>query len=70
MATHQPVRVSQIVARRQLEARLLLELKTAEAIFQSALPGEKAEASRQYREALDRFNDLILNHRTPGPRQY
>jgi hypothetical protein len=70
MATHQPVRVSQIAARRQLEARLLLELKTAEAIFQSALPEEKAEASRQYREALDRFNDLILNHRTPSPRQY
>jgi DNA-binding FadR family transcriptional regulator len=67
MATHQPVRVSQIAARQQLEARLLLELKTAEAAFQSALPEEKAEAGRQYREALDRFNDLILNRRAPGP---
>jgi hypothetical protein len=69
MPAHQTVHISQISARQQLEARLLRELKTAEALFQSALPEEKAEASRQYREALDRFNDLILNRRAPGPAQ-
>ena len=67
MSAHRPVHVSQIAARQQLEARLLLELKAAEAVFHSALPEEKAEASRQYREVLDRFNDLILNRKTPGP---
>jgi hypothetical protein len=65
MRAHQPARVSQIAARQQMEAQLLRELKTAEAVFQSALPEEKAAASRQYREALDRFNDLILNRRLP-----
>jgi hypothetical protein len=67
MSAYRPVHVSQIAARQQLEARLLRELKAAEAAFQSALPEEKAEASRHYREALDRFNDLILNRKTPGP---
>jgi len=66
MSAYRPVYVSQIAARQQLETQLLRELKAAEAVFQSALPEEKAEASRQYREALDRFNDLILHSRTPG----
>jgi hypothetical protein len=66
MSAHQPVHVSQMAARQQLEARLLRELKVAEAVFQSALPEQKAEASRQYREALDRFNDLILNRGPSG----
>jgi hypothetical protein len=66
MSAYRPVHVSQIARRQQLEARLLRELKAAEALFQSALPEQKEQASRQYREALDRFNDLILNRRTPG----
>jgi hypothetical protein len=62
MSAHWPV-ASRIAARQQLETQLLRELKAAEAAFHSAQPEEKAEASRHYRELLDRFNDLILNRR-------
>ena len=65
MSAHRSVNFSQIAVRQQLEVQLLGELKAAEAIFQSALPEQKAEASRLYREALDRFNDLILNLKLP-----
>lgn len=65
MSAHWPVDFSQIAARQQLEVELLRELKAAEAAFHSALPEQKAEASRLYREALDRFNDLILNRKLP-----
>lgn len=65
MSAHWPVNASRIAARQQLETQLLRELKAAEAVFHSAQPEEKAEASRHYREVLDRFNDLILNRRPP-----
>jgi hypothetical protein len=70
MSAHRPVHVSQMAARQRLEAQLLQELKAAEAVFRSALPEQKAEASRHFREALDRFNDLILNRRTSGSGPY
>lgn len=70
MSAHRPIHISQIAARQQLEAQLLQELKAAEAVFQSALPEQKAEASRHYREALDRFNDLILNRGMSGLNSY
>jgi hypothetical protein len=65
MSAHRPVNFAQIAARQQLEAQLLRELKAAEAVFHAALPEQKADASRHYREALDRFNDLILNRKLP-----
>jgi hypothetical protein len=68
MSAHRSVNFSQIAARQQLEIQLLRELKAAEAVFLSALPEQKAEASRQYREALDRFNDLILHRKLPNSR--
>lgn len=70
MSTHRPLHISQLAARQELEAQLLQELKAAEALFQSALPQQRAEASRQYREALDRFNDLIVNRGKPGSQEY
>ena len=65
MSVYRPVDFSQIAVRQQLEAQLLRELKAAEALFHAALPEQKANASRHYREALDRFNDLILNRKLP-----
>jgi hypothetical protein len=63
MSAHWPANLSRIAARQQLEVQLLQELKAAEAVFHSALPEQKAEASRHYREVLDRFNDLIIHRK-------
>jgi hypothetical protein len=52
--------------RERLEEQLLAELKQAEAQFQNATPDQKEAAAERYREALQRFNDLILDRRPPG----
>jgi hypothetical protein len=52
--------------RERLEEQLLAELKQAESQFQNATPDQKEAAAERYREALQRFNDLILDRRPPG----
>lgn len=52
--------------REQLEAQLLAELKQAELAFQNAPPDQKEAVAERYRQALQRFNDLILDRKPPG----
>jgi hypothetical protein len=51
--------------REELEARLLAELRDAEAAFHRASPDEKPEAENRYRQALERFNEIIVHRRMP-----
>jgi hypothetical protein len=53
-------------SRLELEEQLLQELKQAEAAFHAAKPEEKEAAGQRYREALDRFNNLIVHRKAPG----
>jgi hypothetical protein len=52
--------------RERLEEQLLAELKQAEFEFQNAPPDQKEAVAERYHEALQRFNDLILDRRPPG----
>lgn len=52
--------------RQQLEEQLLAELKAAEVAFRTAPPGEKEAASDRYRQALERFNEVIVHRRMPA----
>jgi hypothetical protein len=52
--------------RERLEEQMLAELKQAEAEFQNAAPDQKEAAAERYREALQKFNDLILDRKPPG----
>ena len=52
--------------RERLEEQLLAEVKQAETEFQSAAADQKEVAADRYRQALRRFNDLILNRKPPG----
>lgn len=45
----------------ETEAALLRELKSAEAKFKQAGPGEKRAAEKEFRNALRRFSALILD---------
>lgn len=45
----------------ETEVALLRELKSAEAKFKQAGPGEKRAAEKQFRNALRRFSALILD---------
>lgn len=51
--------------RQQIEAELLLQVRRAEAEFRDATSDEKEAASERYRDALQRFSDLILDRRVP-----
>jgi hypothetical protein len=51
--------------REELEERLLAELREAEAAFHLAGPEEKPEAENRYRQALERFNEIIVHRRMP-----
>ena len=51
--------------REQIEDQLLAELKRREAEFHNASPQEKEAAGERYREALERFNDLIVDRKLP-----
>jgi hypothetical protein len=53
-------------SRERLEEQLMAELKRAEYEFQNAPPEQKEAVAERYREALQRFNDLILNRKPPG----
>ena len=53
-------------ARERLEEQMLAELKQAEVAFQNASPDDKEAAAELYRDALQRFNDLILDRKPPG----
>jgi len=52
--------------RQQLEEQLLAEVKQAELQFQNAPPDQKEAVAERYRQALRRFNDLILDRKPPG----
>jgi len=51
--------------REEIEERLLVELKEAEAAFQTASPEQRDAAEARYRDALDRFNEVIVYRRIP-----
>jgi hypothetical protein len=51
--------------REELEQRLLAELKEAETAFHQAPPGQKEQAENRYRQALERFNEIIVHRRMP-----
>jgi len=53
-------------SRERLEQQLMAELKQAESAFHNAPPEQKEEAAERYREALQRFNELILDRKPPG----
>ena len=48
-------------SQQETEAALLRELKSAEAKFKQAGPGEKRAAEKEFRNALRRFSTLILD---------
>jgi len=52
-----PVRLTD---REELERKLLAEVRLLEREFQEARPAEKEAVGERYREALQRFNDVIL----------
>ena len=52
--------------RDRLEEQLLAQVRQAESEFQNALPDRKEEVAERYRQALQRFNDLILDRKPPG----
>lgn len=52
--------------RDQLEAQLLADLKQTELEFKNAPPDQKEAVAERYRQALQRFNDLILDRKPPG----
>lgn len=66
MPAPEPERLHQQQLREQLEAQLLAELKQAEIEFQNASPDQKEAVAEGYRQALQRFNDLILERKPPG----
>jgi hypothetical protein len=48
-------------SQQEIEAVLLRELKSAEAKFKQAGPGEKRAAEKEFRDALRRFSALVLD---------
>ena len=54
-----------IRSRQQLEAELLEELRQAEAEFIAAGPDRKERAAENFRIALRRFSELVLDRRVP-----
>jgi hypothetical protein len=48
-------------SRQQIEQELLAAVKQAEADFHSAPADQKEAAGERYRNALDRFNALIIS---------
>ena len=53
-------------SREQLEEQLLAEVRQAESEFRNASPDQKEAVAERYRQALQRFNDLILGRKPPG----
>jgi hypothetical protein len=51
--------------RERLEEQLLAEVKQAEIEFQKAPPDQKEAVAERYRQALRKFNDLILDRKPP-----
>jgi len=49
----------------RIVARLLTELKAAEAAFTRADAPEKEAAGERYRQVLERFNEVIVHRRMP-----
>jgi len=50
-------------SRERLEEQLLAEVRQAETAFRNAPPDEKEAVAERYREALQRFNELILDRK-------
>jgi len=58
--------LSQPLADRQLiETQLLEELRRAEAAFKEAGPSQRETAEEEFRAALRRFSELVLDRRVP-----
>ncbi|MBZ5577462.1 MAG: hypothetical protein LAP40_12950 [Acidobacteriia bacterium] len=53
------------LARHQIEDELLTQVRQAEAAFKQAPADQKEVAGERYREALQRFSELILDRRVP-----
>ena len=53
------------LTRQQIETALLEELRQAEAEFKQAGPERKQAAEEEFRTALRRFSQLILEGRVP-----
>ncbi len=53
-------------SRERLEEQLLAEVRQAESEFRNARPDQKEAVAERYRQALQRFNDLILDRKPPG----
>ncbi len=49
--------------KKELEAKLFAELKSAEAAFQSAAAEEKETARERYCNILDRFHSVVLGQK-------
>ena len=54
-----------LAARQQIETELLEELKRAEAAFKQAEPSQREAAEEEFRTALRRFSELVLDRRVP-----
>jgi hypothetical protein len=50
----------------QIERQLLTDVRTAEAAFKQATGTQKDQAGEQYRLALARFTELVLDRRLPS----
>lgn len=50
----------------QVEVQLLTDVRAAEAAFKQASGDQKERAGEIYRQALDRFSELILERRFPS----
>ena len=50
----------------QIEMQLLTDVQMAEVAFKHATGAEKEQAGEQYRQALARFSELILDRRFPS----
>jgi hypothetical protein len=50
----------------QIEMQLLTDVQTAEVAFKQATGAEKEQAGEQYRQALARFSELIIDRRFPS----
>jgi hypothetical protein len=53
-------------SRERLEEQLLAEVRQAESEFQNAPADRKEAVAERYRQALQQFNDLILDRKPPG----
>ena len=57
--------MSDLVDLRQLEMVLRTELEEAERQLKGATPEQKAEAVRQFRQALHAFSELVVHGNAP-----